>query len=327
MPAIARFARSLPERLRRRIEGAPVTRPASVPDRSLAVPFRYPLADVAVPAGPVAVVCHLFHEELAGEFRSLVDPLPFAADLYLSTDTPAKRDAIAAAFAGWAGGEVTVALAPNRGRDIAPKLVTFRDAYQHHPLVLFLHGKRSLTSPIGDAWRRTLTETLIGSPDVVRSVVDLFARDPRLGIVLPQNYEPIRQHLRWDGNLRIAQRLARRMGFAIDRRLTVFDMPAGSMFWARPGALRPLLDLKLGYDDFPDETGQTRGTIQHAVERLFLLACEAAGFDWIKIAAPGCYPATPDIEPVASREALDRLVRESRFRLMADAGHRDEPSS
>lgn len=304
-----------------------MARPASVPDRSLAVPFRYPLADVAVPAEPIAIVCHLFHEELAGEFRSLIDQVPFAADLYLSTDTPTKRDAIGAAFAGWKGGKVTIALAPNIGRDIAPKLVTFRDAYHYHPLVLFLHGKRSLTSPIGDAWRRTLTETLIGSPDVVRSVVDLFARNPRLGIVLPQNYEPIRQHLRWDGNFGIARRLARRMGFAIDRRRTVLDLPAGSMFWARPAALRPLLDLKLGYDDFPAETGQTRGTIQHAVERLFLFTCEAAGFDWIKIAAPRCYPATPDIEPVASRAALDRLVRESRFRLMTQAGRRNGASS
>ena len=319
---VARFARSVPDRFRRRIEGPVAKRPAHVPDMSLAVPFGYPLGDVAIPDEPIAIVCHLFHDALAAEFRSLFDALPVAADLYLSTDTPAKRDTIVDAFAGWARGTVTVAVASNRGRDIGPKLVTFRDVYPRYPLVLFLHGKRSLKSPIGDAWRRTLTETLIGSPDVVRSVLDLFARHPRLGIVLPQHFEPIRRHLYWDSNFRVARGLAQRMGFAIDRRM-VLDLPSGSMFWARPAALRPLLDLKLGYDDFPPEQGQTRGTVQHAVERLFLFVCEAAGFDWVKIAAPACYPTTTDIERVTSRGELDRLVRDRRFSLLAGAERSD----
>ena len=50
------------------------------------------------------------------------------------------------------------------------------------------------------------------------------------------------------------------------------------MSWARSAALRPLLDLGLTFDDFPDEKSQTNGTMAHAIERLFLFVCERAGF-------------------------------------------------
>ena len=45
----------------------------------------------------------------------------------------------------------------------------------------------------------------------------------------------------------------------------------GMMFWARTSTLAPLLNLKLDWDDYPEEPLPYDGTLLHAIERLFPL--------------------------------------------------------
>lgn len=281
-------------------------------DAALCLPLGFRASS---PAPRIAVICHLFHAELADEFRGVMDNLPAPADLFLSTDDAAKRPAIDAAFAGWSKGAVDVRVFPNRGRDIAPKLAGFADAYADHDLVLFVHSKKSLTSALGDRWRRALLRTLAGSPRAVSDILYLFDAYPRLGIVMAQHFRPIRNLVHWDGNFRAAARLAQRTGLALTRRRTL-DFPSGSMFWARPAALRPLLDLRLGFDDFPAEADQRRGTVQHAVERLFLLLAEHAGFRWIKVTRPEGDGEDGLAVAVSDRRELDAFMVRHRFDLL-----------
>jgi hypothetical protein len=87
------------------------------------------------------------------------------------------------------------------------------------------------------------------------------------------------------------------------------------MFWARTAALRPLLDLGLSFGDFPPETGQTDGTLGHAIERLYLYACERAGFGWLKLANPALYIDTGTIVEITSPAVLDQYVMKHSVRL------------
>ncbi len=300
------------------VRGAP--RPIDRPDLSAAVPFVYD--PVGVPDGTIAVICPIFHADLAEELRALIANIPFPTDVYVSTDSDAKRTVIEAAFRDWPNGRVEVRITPNRGRDIAPKLTTFRDVYPRYRLMLYLHSKKSLTSTIGAQWRQSLTDTLVGSPAVVRSIVDIFARRPEIGIVMAQHFEPIGHMIRWDGNFRSARALARRMGIALTHH-HVIDMPSGSMFWFRPAALAPLLTLGLKADDFPPERDQVGGTLQHAIERLVLFVAEQAGYDWLKVAAPAHFLDQGRIRQIADPTGLDAFVTDSRFRLLRQPGHRD----
>lgn len=289
-------------------------------DLAAQVPFAFappPQSSVA-PASRIAVICHVFHDDLAQEFRTTIDNLPASSDILISTDSAAKIPTIERAFAGWDKGVVDIRVLPNRGRDIAPKLVGFADAYADHDLILFLHTKKSLTSSLGNTWRTMLLGTLCGSPAIVSSVLQIFERYPDIGIVMPQHFAPIRGLLHWDGNFRAAQALARRMGIPL-KRYRLVDFPSGSMFWARPAALRPLLDLNLTFDDFPAENNQVRNTIQHAVERLFLLVTEHAGYRWVKIAALPSDGRCDTIRPIADRAALDTFIDASRLDLLPRA--------
>ena len=114
------------------------------------------------------------------------------------------------------------------------------------------------------------------------TIVGRMAVDDRLGLVFPDN-----PHLPcWDGNREIAEQLAGRMGMS-EELPPFFDFPAGMMFWARTAALKPLFDLRLGWDDYPAEPVATDGTILHAIERLLPLVARHAGFRFAGTQVPG----------------------------------------
>jgi lipopolysaccharide biosynthesis protein len=286
---------------------------SSTIDRSAAVPFHYGMTDISV-SSPIGAICHIFFEDLAPEFRSTLENIPFATDVIITTDTDAKQKFIKSAFEGWNKGRVEIRIVPNRGRDIAPKFVGVRDIYDQYEIILFLHSKKSLYGSSGNKWRQTLSQSLVGSPDTVRSIIDIFQRYPDVGMVICQHFELIRRFTGWNRNFEVARRLAGRMG--IDLTLDhILDFPSGSMFWARSASLAPLLDLKLDIDDFAPEDSQINETIAHAIERLFLFVCERAGYSWVKIADPRFFQIKKSIVNIKSREDLDLFVSRNRVDL------------
>ncbi|MGI4954865.1 MAG: rhamnan synthesis F family protein [Janthinobacterium lividum] len=287
------------------IEEPNTSRPAAA-DWSVAVPFGYTPPESRPRLG---VICHMFHPAVASELLHYLRQLPIPADVMISTDTVEKEAALRQAFSGWTGGAVELRMFPNRGRDIAPKLVGFADAHARYDLVLHLHSKVSTHAAFLKPWRSYLFETLLGSPEVVRSILDAFASLPDLGMVAPQHYESIRRWLGWNGNFEASQILAKRMGISLSRR-NALDFPSGSMFWARPAALKPLLDLGLSFEDFPEEGGEVDHTPAHAIERLYFHACERSGHTWLKVAQPALMHDTGAIVTVNNPADLSRFVAE-----------------
>ena len=291
-----------------------VARPIDI-DYSVAVPFAYQRELVSSPT--LAVFCHLFYEEQVHEFRRYLANIPFSFDLYISTDDKLKKTIIEKAFSGWSCGRIEVRVMQNCGRDIAPKLVGFKDVYADYEYVLHLHSKRSEHDSVLEHWRGFLLENLLGSEAVVRSIFDAFEQHSDLGMVAGQHFEPVRHWINWGGNFPAAHKLAQSMGIHLKQE-QVLDFPSGSMFWARSAALKPLLDVGLSLVDFTEEDGQIDGTLAHAIERLYYHVCEAAGYKWLKISDPELFAQTPAIVTINSIDALDRYIVEHNLQLTGE---------
>lgn len=275
-------------------------------DFSMAVPYAF---DVVVPdvITPVAVVCHIFNVDLAEEIRGYLNNIDSPADLYLTTDTDEKAKQIRAKFADWQRGLVDVRVLPNRGRDIAPKYVGCRDVYDRYEFVLFLHSKSSRGNAWATEWRRDLFDSLLGSPLIVKSILYLMQTRSDIGIVLPQNFGPVREYVNWHGHFHFAKKIASRMNITL-RPDRMIDFAAGSMFWARSKALKPILDLHLKVEDFPPERAQRDYTLAHVLERLLLYVCESAGFIWVKVSVSSKRTAPQTAVNIAAPSEISTFI-------------------
>ncbi|WP_058833885.1 rhamnan synthesis F family protein [Luteimonas abyssi] len=227
----------------------------------------------------VGVMLHAFYPDLLDEFADLLAAMPVPFTLLVSVTDPDTVAEVESRFGATSGIErLLIEVVANRGRDIAPFVSTFRDDIIQLDIVAHLHTKKSLyTGSSQNAWRRYLTHALLGTRERIAWQLGMFVSEPRLGLVYPDSYEsvPLWAHT-WLSNLDAARALGARLGIGVHAG-AYLDFPAGSMFWARVDAIRPLLDLRLATDDFPEERGQVDGTLQHAIERLLVPSARASG--------------------------------------------------
>ncbi|WP_374441862.1 rhamnan synthesis F family protein [Stella sp.] len=269
-------------------------------------PGRRPLIRPAPPdrrpngrgAGPSAALhLHLYHVDQAPDLLRRVAANGRRCDLILTTDTAAKAREIEWAAAELAGRRVRILVLPNRGRDIGAFLTGLGPAVLgEYEVVGHVHGKKTEHKPraVVEPWRERLLQFLLGpAHPMMDRILAAFADDPGLGLVYPDDPDALGWEMPVSGGLPpdlrtnrpAAQLLARRLGW--EGLPEAFDFPAGSMFWARTAALRPLLDLGLGWDDYPPEPVAENATVLHALERLFCIVAERAGYRIAASHVPG----------------------------------------
>jgi lipopolysaccharide biosynthesis protein len=221
----------------------------------------------------IAVVAHVFYPEIWPEIAAYLRK--WRIDFRLYVTTPGDRfDRVVAAVNEHFTDAVIIAT-PNRGRDIGPFLACLpRVIGDGNDIVCKVHTKKSGHWRHGNRWRNALFDGVLGVR--VGHILSAFALEPSLGILAPAGYL-ITHRAGWDSNGDCVMDLAGRLG-SIDN-LLPFRFGTGSMFWARTDALVPLLQLGITPDDFPEESGQTDGTLAHAIERLFPLSARIAGYE------------------------------------------------
>jgi hypothetical protein len=275
-------------------------------DYSLQVPFDFEVEKIT-PQPSIAVICHLFYTDLIDEIKGYLENIPYLFDLFISTDTADKKTRIERVFEEGSHHKVQVKVVPNRGRDIAPKLMAWPEVYAQYEFFLHIHSKKSVQQDVLSGWRTYLFETLLGSENTVKGIFEMFNADKSLGIIAPQHFLNTRHNIGWGWNFEEAKPFARKLGIEI-KIDDPLDFPSGSMLWGRSAALKPLLDLGLKTEDFPPEDGQIDHTLAHVIERMYFFVCEIAGYSWIKINSHLNKPMGERDIVVSSRGQLKDLI-------------------
>ena len=219
-------------------------------------------------------MAHVYYAELLDEFADVLSHMPLPYTLLVSVVDESSRDATLQRMSQLPNmASLIVKLTPNRGRDIAPMMVAFREEILQHDVFCHIHTKKSLYSGQEQSgWRQYLLHGLLGTRQRIAWILGMFDAAANLGMVYPESYRsvPLWGHT-WLSNVEQGRELGAQLDIAIEP-LQYLDFPAGSMFWARTDAVRPLFELGLRVESFPVEQGQTDGTLQHAIERLLSLA-------------------------------------------------------
>lgn len=233
------------------------TTPARRPDISSDVAIKVPFANRApLPDFKLAVVVHVFYVEMFDEIIDLIVTGIETFTLFVSTDTEEKRTEVEEILRHKNVKNYEIRIFPNRGRDIAAKVVGFADVYDKFDILLHLHTERlpRFESLVG--WRSYLLRNLIGSREIVKSNISLLLAPSNVGLVFPQHFPVVRGQLSWENSYGLTSDLLGRMGYPLSKD-ALLEFPSGSMFWARTAALKPLVDLKISYDDFAEELGKS----------------------------------------------------------------------
>ena len=244
--------------------------------------------DIPCPNGRlrVAVHVHAFYPDLLMNIIRRLASNASRCDLFISVTSDAASREVRGSLEAYGGGSYLIRCVPNRGRDIGPLFTEFATELMDYDVIGHFHTKKSVHvvgSNLVRDWVDFLAENLLGGKyRAMDKILSMFGQDAKLGLVFADDPHLIG----WDKNGMYGEHLGRRLGIDSFPE-PFFPFPVGTMFWARPQALKPLFDLRLGWDDYPEEPLPIDGSMLHAVERLLPFIVEKAGFSRMVTYAAG----------------------------------------
>jgi hypothetical protein len=227
----------------------------------------------------IAVHLHLHYTDLLQEVLSYVKNIPVPFDFFVTiSDASSQQQVTRICSNTLKKANTTVVVVKNKGRDVKPFYTDLRDRLLAYDFVCHIHGKKSLfNNGATTGWLEHLLSHLMGSEQTVREILDKLMQ-PGTGLIYPPTFHRLPYWVHnWLSNTAQGHRLMEKLG-ASQVHKTYFSYPVGNMFWARVDALRPLLELKLKDEDYPEEAKQTDGEIMHALERLTTVVAASRGF-------------------------------------------------
>lgn len=235
-----------------------------------------------------ALMMHLYYEDLFEEMLEYAKNMPEYADIFISTQTEEKKKLLEELTKNFPN-KVKIIVIKNRGRDVASLTVAFREYIYNYDIVCFAHDKKVSQADYsikGKTYEKHCFGNIMPSKEYVSNVINKFAEDDKIGILAPpvpmfgEYYPAVSGYgCGWGINYHLCKDLAERLNITLhlDENKAP-TAPYGSIFWFRVDALKPLFDLNLTYEDFPEEPVPCDGTISHAIERIHPYIAQSKGY-------------------------------------------------
>ena len=227
-----------------------------------------------------AVVVHVFYPEFWPELANAIRNVG-PCDLFVTYVDEAAVEGARRDFP-----EARFVRSENRGYDVWPflKVVQTLDLASYGCIVK-LHTKRDVVDDFkyefnhtvfnGSAWREFLLG-FVKTPAAWRKTLRVLSR-PSVGLVADRHVILRRRDVLIARTRETFDRAAELLGLSVDGMRRRGQYVAGTMFAAKPEALRPLLGRTYAAEDFEPPEGHLTETFAHVLERALGLSVSAAG--------------------------------------------------
>ncbi|WP_344736951.1 rhamnan synthesis F family protein, partial [Microbacterium awajiense] len=233
-----------------------------------------------------AVIAHIFYVDMTDEILDRADTLPGGYDLIVTTPDPQRASAIREVLARRRPAErrSEVRIVENDGRDQSAFLIGCRDVLlgDDYDLIVKLHSKKTPQDGfnVGRYFKDQQFSNLLNSPGYSANLVALFQAEPGLGLVYPPTvhigYPTMGRG--WWSNLAGFEKIAEQLGIRVPLDEISPLAPYGSMYAARPEALRLLVEHEWKYSDFGGAEAYRDGGLAHILERVPSYAAGELGY-------------------------------------------------
>jgi hypothetical protein len=239
--------------------------------------------DQAKPILKIAVHIHIYYIDVAEEFLKYLSNIPSKFDLFITYCNKDHLKKIEAIFCMENIDRLEIIEVENIGRDIAPLFINLKDSIFSggYDVIGHFHSKKSseVSIDMGERWRRYLLDNLMGHPIRLNQLLNQF-NNPTIGLIFAEDSYSVDMA----SNQKYADELCEKMN--IPKVEDSFVFPLGTMFWARPDALKPIFNCN--FEKFlQKEPIPYDGSYLHAVERLLPHLAKSCGFECLTVYTKG----------------------------------------
>ena len=187
----------------------------------------------------IAVQAHVFYEDLISEIINKTNNIPFRYDLYISTNTLEKKRIIENYVkTNSNANSYEVIVTKNKGRDMLPLLYQLKNVISYYKYFCHIHTKKANYTDFGEVWRQYLFQNLLGSPEIISDILNIFETNKQIGFIYPEIfYKAARLPFTLTKNNTIYLNFFLNRMFPGSKVGKEFKFPLGNMFWAKVDAV------------------------------------------------------------------------------------------